>query len=317
MPRLDRTSFHLISFTTMLRTTRVSSTSHAICSQRACVSSQHMVCRSGSGRIDSRMSNRFGSSYIPRVYQKSSSVQGRRLNLVIRASWNDVSFGPAKVIEQKKIANGMHRLLVDVGADVCKGYTVPGQFVQIKVEESKPGFFAIASPPDVNNAGVVELLVKNAGETAEKLCVLDAGSEVSVSDVMGKGFPLDRIPFKEYQTVYIFATGSGISPIKAIIESDALKAKERKLVKVYYGAKNRDSMAYADSLEEWKKHYGVDVEPVFSETGVYVQDAFATENPPLGPGMAAIVCGQKEMAEAVKGMFAEAGIDADLILTNF
>ncbi|KAI8106457.1 hypothetical protein M9435_001001 [Picochlorum sp. BPE23] len=302
----------------MLRTTRVSSTSHVICSQRAaCVSSPKMVCRSGSGRIDSRLNNRFGSSYIPRVYQNSRSVQGRRLNVILRASWNDVTFGPAKVVEQKKIANGMHRLLVDVGADASKGYTVPGQFVQIKVEESKPGFFAIASPPDVNNAGMVELLVKNAGETAEKLCVLDAGSEISVSDVMGKGFPLDRIPSNEYHTVYIFATGSGVSPIKAIIESDALKAKERKLVKLYYGAKNREAMAYGDSLEEWKKLYGVEVEPVFSETGVYVQDAFAKENPALGPGVAAIVCGQKEMAEAVRGMFAEAGIDADLILTNF
>lgn len=37
--------------------------------------------------------------------------------------------------------------------------------------------------------------------------------------MQGKGFPVDRIPADSHSTVYMFATGSGISPIKALIES--------------------------------------------------------------------------------------------------
>jgi hypothetical protein len=51
--------------------------------------------------------------------------------------------------------------------------------------EGKPGFFAIASPPDVNNQGVLELLVKRQpGSAADAICDLAEGSELKVSPVM-------------------------------------------------------------------------------------------------------------------------------------
>ena len=50
-----------------------------------------------------------------------------------------------------------------------------------------------------------------------------AGSEVSVSPVMGQGFRMERAPAAELPTCLLFATGSGISPIKALIESDELQ----------------------------------------------------------------------------------------------
>jgi hypothetical protein len=56
------------------------------------------------------------------------------------------------------------------------------------VGDSKPGFFAIASPPDPNNAGVLELLIKEAGEgsAASLLVAQPVGSSVDVSPVQGK-----------------------------------------------------------------------------------------------------------------------------------
>ncbi len=70
-------------------------------------------------------------------------------------------------------------LFVDVGR-IAAGYTKAGQYVQIKVGDSKPGFYAIASPPDPNNAGVVELLVKNLGGTSELLCQAQPGARDSL-----------------------------------------------------------------------------------------------------------------------------------------
>lgn len=70
--------------------------------------------------------------------------------------------------------------------------------------------------------------------------------QVMVSAPAGKGFPVDTVPPSDVDTVLIFATGSGISPIKALFEGNALKTKERKDVRLYYGAQDVDHMAYAD-----------------------------------------------------------------------
>lgn len=162
----------------------------------------------------------------------------------------------------------LKKLVIDVGT-LAEGYKTAGQFIQIKVGDSKPGFFAIASAPDSNNQGLVEVLIKDGPpESAAnllcnispgqrltssvichvqpllntfvlaKLCdflgamnidmydvnqVLVAGAELSVSPVMGKGFRMERAPVADHPTCLLFATGSGISPIKALIESDELQ----------------------------------------------------------------------------------------------
>lgn len=40
--------------------------------------------------------------------------------------------------------------------------------------------------------------------------------------MIGSGFPVDRAPAEKYPTLVVFATGTGIAPIKALIESSAL-----------------------------------------------------------------------------------------------
>lgn len=67
-------------------------------------------------------------------------------------------------------------LRVDLGG-LVDGYTTAGQFIQMRVGEKKAGFFAIASPPDKENRGPVEVLVKdNAPETtAHDLCRIEPG----------------------------------------------------------------------------------------------------------------------------------------------
>ena len=62
-------------------------------------------------------------------------------------------------------------MIIDVGS-FAEGYKTAGQFMQIKVGDSKAGFFAIASPPDSNNQGLVEVLIKDGppDSTANLLC---------------------------------------------------------------------------------------------------------------------------------------------------
>ena len=50
-----------------------------------------------------------------------------------------------------------------------------------------------------------------------------AGGNVDVSHVMGKGFPMDKAPHETIKELLIFATGSGISPIRSLIESGIIQ----------------------------------------------------------------------------------------------
>ena len=49
------------------------------------------------------------------------------------------------------------------------------------------------------------------------------GTSVEVSPVSGPGFRIETAAPEEAPQVFMFATGSGISPIKALIESGALQ----------------------------------------------------------------------------------------------
>jgi ferredoxin-NADP reductase len=47
--------------------------------------------------------------------------------------------------------------------------------------------------------------------------------------------------------------GSGISPIKALIESGDLEADKRSDVRLYYGTRDAAHTAYADRIPAWEK----------------------------------------------------------------
>ena len=151
-------------------------------------------------------------------------------------------------------------MVLEVGP-LANSHSTAGQFLQVKVGDSKPGFFAIASAPS-SDKQYVELLVRSQpGSTAELICQAAVGSDVMASSVMGKGFNVDSIPPETCPHVLLFATGSGISPIKAVIESGVLQPHKRKSIKLYYGTQDRAWTAYEDLIPKWQS-MGVEVRQV-------------------------------------------------------
>lgn len=239
---------------------------------------------------------------------------------------DDIEFTPATVVATAPAAADMHLVTVDVGSNIAAGYSTGGQFLQMKVADSKPAFLAIATPPSGSDSGKLDFLIKNLPDSTAALIVgLSVGDEVplpsngltckrprhasschasphnragmqtssrpppwwnanklpirytalhgisgraiergcrdpimgrlqqqlaraqvAVSPVMGKGFPVDSVPADKVDTMLIFATGSGISPIAALIEDGALDATARRDVRLFYGTHDVDSMAFAE-----------------------------------------------------------------------
>lgn len=100
------------------------------------------------------------------------------------AGWGaEVEWSRGTVVETSKAAEGLVRVTVDIG-QLAKGYTKGGQYLQLKVGDSKPGYFAIASAPSPEQP--IELLIKNQGSTAEILCDSKPGTPAATGKRTGK-----------------------------------------------------------------------------------------------------------------------------------
>ena len=227
----------------------------------------------------------------------------------------------------------------DVEESMVKKFAVPGQFVQMKtVETDKPAFIAIANgPTNARATRRFEFLVKRPKEgyrdattgeemasTAQKLCDAEVSTKVLVSEPMGKGF---RVPSSEIGEVLCFATGSGISPVKSLLEEgffdDDEHATKGRETHVFYGTRDKEHTAFA---EELKNTLGgrVNIIHAYSADGNgYAQDYFkrmvdSGELTLKDPKKTiAVLCGQKEMTEQTIEVLEKVGVPRERILMNF
>lgn len=235
----------------------------------------------------------------------------------------DITWSSASIESKDQVGKDRYKLVVDVG-EVAKGYTVPGQYVQVRSsEDQKPAFIALANAPA--DTTLVEMVIKTNDGTAGAICGLDQGSELDVSPVMGKGFRVEeRAPLSSCKHVYLIATGTGIAPIRALIDSGELDIPSRDSVTLYYGYRNNDYCAYGDEIAKWEST-GIRVVPVLSEPESgwegakgYVQDSFKTAEKLEDPkGVVAVIAGQYELAGIISEIFKEAQVPEDRVLLNF
>uniref|UniRef100_A0A7S2UVS4 Oxidoreductase FAD/NAD(P)-binding domain-containing protein n=1 Tax=Fibrocapsa japonica TaxID=94617 RepID=A0A7S2UVS4_9STRA len=250
----------------------------------------------------------------------------------LKLSANDIAWNQVKVLENKKAAEGLKSIVLDVG-DIEKSYTNPGQYVQLRPDASgKPGFYAIANAPaKAVSKGAFEFLIKET-EGNTWLTGAEDGAALEMTGAMGKGYAIQE-NFLGYKydwpciNILLFACGSGIAPVRAAIENGLTVMKGSPLMKqcrLYYGVKTPDHLAYKDKFEAWAAD-GVEIVPVVSRpegtgwtgrTG-YIQDALKADGVDIPRNSGAIMCGHKEMVESVKETMAEAGSFEGRFLLNF
>jgi len=241
----------------------------------------------------------------------------------LRGWGDDVTFYDASIVSNVEAAEGLRLITIEAPGEVSEPFQRGGQFVQAKAEDdSKPSFYAISSAP----GGALDFLIKNA-ESNDWITGASQGDVVKLSPAMGKGFNVDCEAWKEADVnqVSLFATGSGIAPMRAVIESKALTGKACRL---YYGGREEGNLAYTDRFDSWRQN-GIEVIPVLSKgddswTGRrgYVQDVMK-EDEERGEGFVlsakhgALLCGQKDMVTAVRAVYAELGVPEERTLLNF
>lgn len=224
----------------------------------------------------------------------------------------------ARVSRARSIGHQLILLSVDTqGTPVGASYTRPGQYVLLSTDESKPGFFSIASPP---GEPMLEFLIRYEPnkEKTGPLAQLVEGDTVLVSEAAGPGYPLLE---QEGRDLLLVATGTGIAPLRALLHVLAPHRQRFGSITLLHGAVNESSLAFRDELPEWQA-MGVDVRLCLSrptadwpnERG-YVQDALPhlIGNP---ENLSVFLCGHPGMIEKVTRCLVEHHVHTDRIFIN-
>ena len=264
---------------------------------------------------------------------KGSKYKGRSLAL----NWGaDIEWGTTKLVDSSVAATGdLYHVLIE--SYQGKHYSTPGQYMQMKDpslgDEAKAGFFAIASPPAIDfddEKKEMEFLIRKNEGTAWLCDPNRVGTDITISPPMGNGFPLEMMVNDEsMDTLVLLCVGSGISPIRSVIESDMFKkATSLKHTRLYYGVKDESHLAYKDLFTKWtSEKSGLEIIPVFSqgnqETKIYIQDQLSEDykngkfGQTSGEQIGALMCGMKGMVEGCKEVMATMGVDESKIRMNF
>jgi len=204
--------------------------------------------------------------------------------------------------------------------DLVDTYTTPGQYLLTRVTSGAPApdYFCISSAP---HSGLqFDLLVRSVpGTSSELLCKLHAGDVVELGPVTGPGFAIQNInPPEATQTVFLFAVAEGISPIRALIES-GFSAKERADVRLYYAAKDVQSMPYQEKFHSWEET-GVDrIVPLTLEKQQtqkpFLEHTLINEIIENPLSMGAVIVGPPILKEVITGVHVDLGVPREKILT--
>jgi len=203
---------------------------------------------------------------------------------------------------------------------LSRAHTRPGQVVKIRTAPGE-GFFALASAPDPG--GRADLLVKRGGKVADSIVDrAGPGRSLELTEPFGNGFPVSAA---EGADVLLFAAGSGIAPVRALVQHLIAYRERFNRVTLFYGQRRGAEFAYQGEGLGWERG-GVRVVLCPSQAddaweGVRgrVQEVART----LAFGGArpletfAFVSGMSAMVEDVRRTLSQAGVSPERVFSNF
>jgi NAD(P)H-flavin reductase len=203
---------------------------------------------------------------------------------------------------------------------LAPAHVLPGQVVKVRAPSGE-AYFALASAPAPD--GMADLLVKRGGRIADEVVAAGSpGARLELSAPFGKGFPLAEA---EGRDVLLFAAGSGIAPIRALLQHVVAHRNRFRRATLFYGQRRGADFAYRAEHVDWERH-GIrvvlcpsDADEAWPGVRGRVQEVARTlllggSDP---AGTEAYVCGMTAMVNDVKATLKEAGVPPDHVHLNF
>ena len=199
---------------------------------------------------------------------------------------------------------------VDLGV-LAGEHRLPGQVVKIRTRAGE-AYFALSSGPAADRRA--DLLLKRGGRIADAAVSAAApGRDLELTAPFGKGFPVAEA---EGRDVLLFAAGSGIAPIRSLVQHILGRRERFGRVTLFYGQRHGADFAYRREHPAWERG-GVRVvlcpsreDDAWRGVRGYVQEvartlAFGGSSP--GDSVA-FVSGMHTMVDDVRAVLAGAGV---------
>lgn len=208
------------------------------------------------------------------------------------------------------------RLVLVDPAGFLDRHVRPGQYCHLRVPGGEPSFYALLTTPSERS---LAFLVKAAGDPGAQIAALRSGDAVEVSAPEGPGFDVEAAKGRD---VVFIATGTGIAPIRAVIERVLADRSAYGALSLYYGVRDRAFVAFSSDLGRWRAA-GIEVRLSYSRADAaseldgrgYVQELIVADRPDLG-NAALFAAGQQALLEALAHSIDDLGGTRDWILHN-
>ncbi|MFO8154549.1 MAG: CDP-6-deoxy-delta-3,4-glucoseen reductase [Pseudomonadota bacterium] len=193
---------------------------------------------------------------------------------------------------------------------------LPGQYVDFLLPDGQRRSFSMANPPHEDDLLEFHIRHMPGGRFTAALF----GGELKEKDILRIEGPHGSFFWREGNEgpVILVGGGTGIAPLKAIIEHALAEGTERPL-HLYWGVRSESDLYMADTARGWAEaHANVTFTPVLSEPGVadwagrtgYVHEAVLADFPDL-TGYEVYTAGPPPMIAAMRGDFPARGLDTE------
>ena len=127
-----------------------------------------------------------------------------------------------------------------------------GQFMQLSLP--KVGECPISITDFNKEEGWIEFLIRKVGIVTDEIFSLCCGDIMPMRGPYGKGF--DHVDFKDKHLV-IATGGSGLAPIRSLVNHVYRNPQEVKSMELLFGFKNEASILFKDEVLKWRENHPV------------------------------------------------------------
>lgn len=130
------------------------------------------------------------------------------------------------------------------------GDVKPGQFFEVSI----PTFGEAPISVSGIGEGTVDLTIRKVGKVTNEIFTNYVGNKLFLRGPYGNGFDVNDYKGKE---VTIVAGGTGLSPVKAVVDYFAKNTSEAVHTNLICGFKSIDDILFKDDIKEWEKSINV------------------------------------------------------------
>jgi CDP-4-dehydro-6-deoxyglucose reductase len=220
----------------------------------------------------------------------------------------------AHIHEIRQLNPGVSHLILDV-PDLDRLAYRPGQYMDVIMPDGSTRSFSMASAPKGTLVDFHVRMIAGGTFTEGKLPYLRAGETLDVELPHGSF----HLRAKDDRPLIMVATGTGLAPIKAILEA-LMEDPGCPPVSLYWGARKASDLYLHDQIPQWgARLYDFQYVPVLSRPDTpwegrrgYVQDAVVSDFDDLSEH-AIYLCGSPAMIFDAKQAFIARGASIDHI----